>query len=53
MGYNGKWLDSFKVRKYDGEKHNLKNKIVLETPCIEYYFTHEQLNEFKEKVNSV
>lgn len=52
-GYNGKWLDSFRVRKYDGEKHNLKNKIVLETPCIEYYFTHEQWKEFKEKVNSV
>ena len=53
MVYNGKWIDSFDVRKYSGERKSCRNKIVLETPSIIYYFTHEQWKEFKEKVNSV
>lgn len=47
------WLDEFNVSVYDGKKPNLKGKIVLTTPMIEYFFTKEQWRQFKEKVNSV
>lgn len=53
MVYNGKWLDSFSVRKYDGDEKQFRNKIVLKTPCISFYFTREQWVEFKEKVNQL
>lgn len=53
MVYNGKWLDSFSVQKYDGDEKQFRNKIVLKTPCISFYFTREQWVEFKEKVNQL
>ena len=54
MGYNGKWLDSFNVKIHDGEGwKNAKGRIILETPDMEYLFTREQWEEFKEKVNEV
>ena len=52
--YNGKWLDSFKVSICDGkDRPKNKGKIILETPVMEYLFTKEQWEEFKEKVNEI
>lgn len=52
--YKGRWLDSFQVSVSDGkDRPNVKGKILLETPCIDYFFTREQWEEFKVKVNEV
>lgn len=49
--YNGKWIDSFNVKVYDGKDYpQCKGKILLETPNIDYFFTREQWMEFKKKV---
>ena len=54
MSYNGKWLDSFNATVYNGnERPNCKGKILLETPHVDYFFTREQWNEFKEKINKI
>lgn len=54
MGYNGKWIDSFNVEIINEPKlKNVHGKIVLETPTIDYVFSREQWEEFKEKVNQV
>ena len=54
MGYNGKWLDSFNVSIWDSEdRPQCKGKILLTTPCEDYFFTKEQWREFKEKVNAI
>lgn len=52
--YNGKWLDSFQVSIADGkDRPNVKGKVCLETPHVDYFFTKEQWEEFKVKVNEV
>lgn len=52
--YNGKWVDSFCAEVVSDPKfRNLYGKVVLKTPCIDYFFTKEQWNEFKEKINEV
>ena len=52
--YNGKWIDCFNVSVYDGsEIPNCKGKILLETPNIDYFFTKEQFEELKEKINKL
>lgn len=52
--YNGKWIDCFQVSIFDGkDRPSCKNKILLETPDIDYLFSREQWEEFKEKVNSI
>lgn len=54
MGYNGHWIDSFRVKIHnDNARPQCDGKIVLETPSIDYIFTKDQWKEFKEKVNSV
>ncbi len=53
MGYNGRWIDSFKVSIADEkDRPQVKGKILLETPAEDYFFTKEQWKEFKEKVNA-
>jgi len=52
--YNGNWMDSFQVSIADGkDRPNVKGKILLETPDVDYYFSKEQWLEFKEKINKV
>lgn len=45
------WFNQFNVKQYEGKKPNLRNKIILETPVIDYYFTREQWKKFKGMVN--
>lgn len=45
------WFNQFNVKQYEGKKPNLMNKIILETPVIDYYFTREQWKKFKGMVN--
>ncbi len=50
--YNGHWIDSFNVSKYeDNERPHSKGKILLETPNCDYLMSREQWNMFKKKVN--
>lgn len=49
--YEGRWIDNFIPEIYQGNEKHRKGKIILQTPCIDYYFTREQWREFKEKVN--
>lgn len=52
--YNGKWVDSFHASVSDGaDRPSVKGKILLETPDCDYFFTREQWEEFKEKMNEV
>ena len=52
--YNGKWMDCFQVSIADEkDRPQVKGKILLETPHIDYYFTREQWMEFKEKINKI
>ena len=52
--YNGRWLDSFNVSVVEeSERPGVKGKILLETPSEDYFFTKEQWEEFKVKVNEV
>lgn len=52
--YNGHWIDSFNVSKYeDNECPHSKGKILLETPCIDYIITKEQFHKLKQKINEV
>lgn len=54
MGYNGKWIDSFDAEIIDDPKMKKNHgKITLITPCIDYVFSREQWEEFKEKVNKI
>lgn len=54
MSYNGRWIDSFDAEIINEPKlRNINGKIVLKTPTMDYIFTREQWEEFKEKVNKV
>ncbi len=54
MSYNGCWIDSFGAEVIDEPKlHNINGKIRLITPDIDYIFSKEQWEEFKEKVNKI
>jgi len=52
--YNGRWMDCFKVSIANiPERPQVKGKILLQTPHVDYFFTEEQWKEFKEKVNEI
>lgn len=52
--YTGKWIDSFQVSICEDTKRpGVKGKILLETPHCDYFFTKEQFDEFKEKINKL
>ena len=52
--YNGKWVDCFNAREYTDENRPDKSeKILFETPHVDYLFDKSQWEEFKKKINEV
>ncbi|WP_432644399.1 hypothetical protein [Methanobrevibacter sp.] len=52
--YEGDWIDCFNVKKYVDKNHpDRSDKILFETPCIDYIITKEQFHKLKQKINEV